>query len=182
MFVYVSLIPSLLRAGLTQCWYTLHTHTHTPQGFQLQLSSLEQNRRELQETLQVNHPETASYQRQRQQMRDGIVGLAASLAGLRSSLNSNAENHSRQQAQLTKQSKTLEVSVVCVCVCVVCVSVWVCEMCAVCVCVWGLCVWVCMCDCGVWVWRDEHSLVCSFDKFVLCLPTIYLCRYLCCMY
>ena len=29
MFVYVSLIPSLLRAGLTQCWYTLHTHTHT---------------------------------------------------------------------------------------------------------------------------------------------------------
>ena len=56
-------------------------------------------------------------------MRDGIVGLAASLAGLRSSLNSNAENHSRQQAQLTKQSKTLEVSVVCVCVCVVCVSV-----------------------------------------------------------
>ena len=87
--------------------YTL-SHTHT-QGYQTQLSSLQRQRRELQQALQSAHPGAAAYQRQRQQFKDSIIGLAASLAGLRSNMTHGAQAGTKAREAIQANTKTLEV-------------------------------------------------------------------------
>ena len=90
-----------------------HTHTHTftynMQGYQTQLSSLQRQRRELQQALQSAHPGAAAYQRQRQQFKDSIIGLAASLAGLRSNMTYGAQAGTKAREAIHTNTKALEV-------------------------------------------------------------------------
>ena len=100
--------------------HTAHTHTHTRihihthshmQGYQTQLSSLQRQRRELQQALQSAHPGAAAYQRQRQQFKDSIIGLAASLAGLRSNMTYGAQAGTKAREAIHTNTKALEVRV-----------------------------------------------------------------------
>jgi chromosome segregation ATPase len=79
------------------------------QGYQTQLSSLQRQRRELQQALQSAHPGAAAYQRQRQQFKDSIIGLAASLAGLRSNMTYGAQAGTKAREAIHTNTKTLEV-------------------------------------------------------------------------
>ena len=93
------------------CLSNTHTHTHThTQGFQAQLSSLERQRKELQEALQSRSPEALAFQRQRQQYRDKIMGLAACLAGLRTNLNITSKSLTSQEEAFSERNKKVEVS------------------------------------------------------------------------
>ena len=100
-------IHSPLQTHTHTLTYT-HFHTHT-QGYQTQLSSLQRQRRELQQALQSAHPGAAAYQRQRQQFKDSIIGLAASLAGLRSNMTHGAQAGTKAREAIQANTKTLEV-------------------------------------------------------------------------
>jgi hypothetical protein len=67
------------------------------QGLQSKLSSLATQRAQLQASLQTRNPQSQQYQRERQVYQDGIMGVAAVLAGLRSTLKSGTEAYQKQR-------------------------------------------------------------------------------------
>ena len=83
-----------------------------PQGYHTQLASLQRQRRELRESLQGQSPEMSLYQEQRQVLKDKIIGLAASLAGLRSNISYNTKSIQELTETFKTNSQLLTVSAV----------------------------------------------------------------------
>ena len=81
------------------------------QGFQSQLSVLQHQRRQLQESLQAKSPSTAAHQLVRKKLTDGTMGVAASLASLRAALKYTTDAVSKQRGFFQLNNTTLLVSV-----------------------------------------------------------------------
>lgn len=70
---------------------------------------MQRQRRELRETLQSRSPEMSLYQQQRQQLKDKIIGLAASLAGLRTNISYNSTTKDSLMEAFQTNSQLLNV-------------------------------------------------------------------------
>ena len=73
------------------------------------LVSLEQERKKLQQLLMEKNPETAGMQQDREALRAGIAAVCASVAGLKSTANSNADMYQRQQTALHQYTVACQV-------------------------------------------------------------------------
>ena len=81
----------------------------TGQMFRATLTSLEQERKMLQQLLMVKNPETAAVQQDREVLRLSIAELCASVAGLKSTANSNSDLYQRQQTSLSQYTVACQV-------------------------------------------------------------------------
>ena len=86
-------------------------HTHPNQVFQTTLASLEQERKKLQQLLMEQSPETAGMQKDREVLRGSIAELSVSVAGLKSTANSNSDMYKTQQATLGQYAVACQVNV-----------------------------------------------------------------------
>lgn len=71
--------------------------------------SLEQERKKLQQSLLERNPETAGVQQDREVLRAGIAELYVSVAGLKSTSNSNSDLYQRQQTALGQYAVACQV-------------------------------------------------------------------------